>query len=93
MSLLLNADGDDGDYGVVLVGSDSDVDCLSSACRNKRCVDFLDGGNPVIEYDLKNYAMAIWGEIQILTLTTSRPLDPDLDTHRQRDRLRYSHPG
>ncbi|MGP1946848.1 MAG: hypothetical protein ACTS85_00090 [Arsenophonus sp. NC-PG7-MAG3] len=93
MSLLLDADSDDGDDGVVLVGSDSDVDCLAIACRNKRCVDFLDVGNPVIEYDRKNYAMAIWGEIQILTLTTSRSLGPDLDTHRQRDRLRYSHPG
>lgn len=65
VSLLLDADGDDG---VVLGAVYSEVDRPAVANRDKRRVDFADG--TVVEYDRKNHAMAIGGEIQTLTLTT-----------------------
>lgn len=65
VSLLLDADGDDG---VVLGAVYSEVDRPAVANRDKRRVDFADG--TVVEYDRKNHAMAIGGEIKTLTLTT-----------------------
>lgn len=65
VSLLLDADGDDG---VVLGAVYSEVDRPTVANRDKRRVDFADG--TVVEYDRKNHAMAIGGEIRSLTLTT-----------------------
>ncbi|WGM05960.1 phage baseplate assembly protein V [Arsenophonus nasoniae] len=65
VKLLLAPYGDDG---VVLGAVYSQVDRPAIASRDKRRVDFADG--TFVEYDRKNHAMAIGGEIQTLILTT-----------------------
>ncbi|BGI52624.1 MAG: phage baseplate assembly protein V [Candidatus Hamiltonella defensa (Ceratovacuna japonica)] len=65
VSLLLDADGDDG---VVLGAVYSEIDRPTVASRDKRRVYFADG--TVVEYDRKNHVMTIGGNIQTLTLTT-----------------------
>ncbi len=68
MSLLLDADGDDGDDGVMFRVVYSDIDRLASATSVINDVWIFLSGNPVIEYDCKNHAWLL-----------GRDTDPDAD--------------